>query len=361
MKRPRTFPLFLRGITAFAFLAFALPASAAPIRVAVAGEDPFVRSQDGVWTGLAIAIWEQAAAKNDWSFVYTGFPTQEEALRAVRSGAQDVLVGDVTITSELHKEVDFSQPFFRTGQQIMVLDSRPHTIGRLLNDLATWGHLKIFWYLAAGIAVFTLGVTLFERKHNPDFPKTWRDGLAEAFYYVISLALTGKSVYKGFPGLLGRLVLVFWMLLGVITVAYLTSSITSVMTMEKLESHIAGPQDLPGKRVGAVADTPAVTYLRNHDISFQLYPDMPGAVGALVRGQIDALVGDAPILQSYDFNHPKIPITEVGPIFSPLTYGFAMPIGSPVRVPLNRALLQLFESGALLELGQQYFGPIYHP
>lgn len=343
------------------FLALAASAAAGTIRVAVAGQDPFVQNRDGVWSGLAIATWERVAAANDWSFVYTGFPNGEEALQAVRAGAQDIAVGDITITSAAHKEVDFSLPYFRTGLQIMITDARPHTIGRLLDDLATWGHLKIFWYLAGGIAVFTIVVTLFERTHNPDFPKTWHEGLAEAFYYVISLALTGKSVYKGFPGVLGRLVLVGWMILGVITVAYLTSSITSVMTVEKIESHIAGPEDLPGKRVGAVTDTSAADYLHGHDIPYQTYPDMPRAVAALVDGHIDALVGDAPVLQYYDYSNPKIPITEVGPIFSPFNYGFALPVGSPLRRPLDAALLQLFESGTALELGRQYFGPTYRP
>lgn len=354
MKRLRLFALFLT-----AFGAGIAPASAGTIRAAVAGQDPFVKFQDGVWSGLAVETWEQVAAKNGWSFVYTGFPNEEKALEAIRTGTQDILIGDVTITSSVHKEVDFSQPFFRTGLQIMITDARPHTVGRLFDDLATWGHLKVFWYLAGGIAIFTIAVMLFERKHNPDFPKTWHEGAAEAFYYVISIALTGKSVYKGFPGMLGRLVLVGWMILGVITVAYLTSSITSVMTIEKIESHIAGPEDLPGKRVGAVADTLAVTYLRGHDITYRTYPDMPRAVAALVAGRIDAIVGDAPVLQYYDYSNPKIPITEVGPIFSPFNYGFAMPIESPLRRPVNAVLLQLFESGTLRDLVRDHFGPIY--
>jgi len=51
---------------ALACLALILPATAAPLRVAVAGVEPFVISEDGVWGGLSVDIWQKVAALNDW-------------------------------------------------------------------------------------------------------------------------------------------------------------------------------------------------------------------------------------------------------------------------------------------------------
>lgn len=348
-------------VAALLLLAAIFSASAEPLRVAVAGVEPFVKSEDGIWSGLSVDIWEKVASMNNWDYKYTGYPDEVSAVKALSRGEVDVVVAEVPISSDAMDYVEFSQPYFRAGLQIMIDGSRPHTLRRLFDDLNAWGHLKIFWGIGAVVLILTVIVTMFERRHNPDFPKTWPDGLAEAFYYVISLALTGKSTYKGFGGVLGRLMLVIWMLFGIITVAFLTSSITTAMTVEKIQSHINGPEDLPGHTVGAIRNGKAVAYLARHHIDASLYSNLDEAVQALLRGEVRAIVGSAPLLQYYDANHPKLPITEVGPVFAPYNYGFAFAPESPLRKPLNEGLLRLQESGVMFELGQKYFGSVYQP
>jgi polar amino acid transport system substrate-binding protein len=343
------------------FLAGLISTSAAPLRVAVAGVEPFVISTEGIWSGLSVDIWQKVAAMNNWDYEFVAYPDELSAVKAAGRGEVDVVVAEVPISSEGLKYVEFSQPYFRAGLQIMIDGSRPHTLRRLLEDLDAWGHLKIFWGICGIVVLLTVVVTLFERRHNPDFPKKWSDGFAEAFYYVISLALTGKSTYKGFPGVLGRLMLVVWMLFGIVTVAFLTSSITTAMTVEKLQSKINGPQDLPGHIVGAVKNGKAAAYLSRHHVDATLYSTLDEAVAGLLRGEVRAVVGAAPLLQYFDATHPKLPITEVGPVFSPYNYGFALTPGSALRQPLNAALLRLQESGVMFELGQKYFGTAYQP
>lgn len=346
---------------ALLLLALARVGAGEPLRVAVVNSEPFTMSQDGVWSGLSMDVWQKITELNGWNYKITSYPDGISALEAVALNAVDVVVADVPITSEGLKYVEFTQPYFRSGLQIMISDARPHTLGRLWEDLSTWEHLKIFWVIAGVVVVMTVGVTLFERRHNPDFPKAWHDGLAEAFYYVITLTLTGKSTYKGFPGVLGRLMLVAWTIFGVITVIFLTSTVTAAMTAEKLQSQIVGPQSLPGKVVGVVKETKALDYLSRHNIETNVYPSLEEAVKALLRGDVRALVGPAPILQYYDANHPELAITEVGPVFSPYNYGFALQPGSALRQPMNAALLRLQEDGTLFDLGRKYFGAVYQP
>lgn len=338
----------------------ALAHSAEPLRVAVAGEEPFV-VKGPPFSGVAVDVWEKIAAANAWTFQYTFFPTVDDGIQAVAAGKMDVLAGNVSITKDRLSQVEFSQPFFRSGFQIMVAEARPHSVARLGEDLLDITKMQVFWYVVGAVIALTVFVFLFERRHNPDFPKQRREGLAEAFYYVISLALTGKSTYKGFPGVLGRLVMVAWMILGIITVAYVTSSITSSMTLEKLGSRISGPQDLPGKTVAVVSGSTAAHYLRNKGVTIFPTADFASAVEAMIQHKADAVVDDAPVLQSYDFSHPELPITEVGPVFAPQNYGFALAIGSPLRMPLNQALLDLGESRALIGIFHEYFGSVYQP
>ena len=334
--------------------------SAESLRVAVAGEEPFV-VKGTPYSGVAVDVWEKIAAANSWAFTYTWFPTVDDGIQAVATGKMDVLAGNVGIIKDRLSHVEFTQPFFRSGLQIMVAEARPHSVARLGEDLLDIIKTEIFWYVAAAVVVLTVFVFLFESRHNPDFPKQKREGFAEAFYYVISLALTGKSTYKGFPGVLGRIVMVAWMILGIITVAYVTSSITSSMTLEKMGNRISGPQDLPGRTVAVVKGSTAEHYLSDKGITIFPVPDITAAVDALLRRKADAVVDDAPVLQSFDFSHPEIPITEVGPIFAPQNYGFALAIGSPLRIPFNRALLDLEESRSLTGIFREYFGSVYQP
>ncbi len=356
--KPRSYLIFfLCWIGFFA----SLSAQEAPLIIAVTANEPFTMHTGEAWTGPAIDLWEKIAELNKWSFRYAEYPTAEAALKAVTDGNSQVFVGDTSITSKRLALMDFSQPFFRSGLQIMVLEDRPHTFGRLFENLLQLGHLRILWIAAGVVVLFTVLVTFFERRHNPDFPKAWGEGLADAFYNVMSITLTGKSVYKGFPGVLGRLLLVGWMILGLFVVAYVTSSITTTMTVEQLQGHIHGPADLPGKTIAVLTGTSGEEYARDQGIQYLTYDSMTDAVNALMKQEVAAVVSDAPTLQYFDNQHPKIPITEVGPIFSPHNYGFALPKSSALRIPIDQVLVSLSESGFLHELGRRYFGEVFVP
>ncbi|MFZ4597013.1 MAG: transporter substrate-binding domain-containing protein [Terrimicrobiaceae bacterium] len=348
----------VKAAVAFAIvLAISSAFASEALRVGVAGEPPFVKWTDpGPPLGAAVEIWEKIATANSWTFSYRKFPSVSDGLAAVAAGEIDVLVGNTGITRARLAQVEFSQPFFRSGLQIMIPEARPHSVSRIWSDLAGLTRLEAFWYVVGAVVLLTIAVFLFERRHNPDFPKTRREGIAESFYYVVSLALTGKSVYKGFPGVLGRLVMVVWTILGLLTVAYVTSSITSAMTVEKLTSRVSGPQDLPGKTVAAIAGTTGADYLRENGVTTLPVDSLEEAVSSMLGGKAAAIVDDAPVLQMFDFGHPQLPITEVGPIFSPENYGFALAIGSPLRLPVNAALLELIESQDLSDILQRYMG-----
>ena len=130
------------------------------------------------------------------------------------------------------------------------------------------------------------------------------------------------------------------------------------MTANQIRSQINGPDGLPGKTVGTILGGAWGTYCRNANLDTQEFNNIDGAVQALVQRQIIAIVYDAPILRYYDNFHPELPITEVGPIFQEKKYGFALPMGSPLRRAVNEQLLELTENGTILRMNSKYFGDI---
>lgn len=347
-------------ILALAALALTSFASAEPLRVGVAGREPFV-SGNHPPEGIVVDLWEKIAAENSWSFKYVAVENTGAGLEAIASGSLDVLAGETPITRENLRRADFSQPYFHSGLQILVPDRPGSSAFRFFSDLAEMLRLEIFWFVASCVVLLTAFVFWFERRHNPDFPKEGKEGLAEAFYYVVTLALTGKSTYKGFPGVLGRVVMIVWIILGIVTVAYVTSSITSAMTVEKLKGKIAGPKDLPGHIVATPTGSEALVWLASHGISIHDSPGIEEAVAAMLAGDADAVVDDAAIVQTIDFKKPQIPVSTAGPIFSKVNLGFAFPVGSPLRIPFNEALARLEETGDLAKILTSYFGPDYQP
>jgi len=74
-------------------------------------------------------------------------------------------------------------------------------------------------------------LTFFDRRFDKSFPESWREGIAESFYTVMSVATSGKPAKRSnLFGWVGRIWQGLWLVCGVAVVAYVTSSVTSVMT-----------------------------------------------------------------------------------------------------------------------------------
>ena len=145
-------------------------------------------------------------------------------------------------------------------------------------------------------------------------------------------------------------------MVGVSVVAYITSTVTSVMTKQALRGTIHSVADLEGKTAGVVIKSLADQYCRESGIAADTFQTLDEAVEALIAGKVAAVVGDGLALEVYDHSHPKLPIDEVGPLFEKRRYGIGVPSGSPLRHKLNVVLTELAESGASDKLYAKYFG-----
>jgi polar amino acid transport system substrate-binding protein len=134
------------------------------------------------------------------------------------------------------------------------------------------------------------------------------------------------------------------LVVGVGAIAYITSSVTSVMTAVSIERGIHSLTDLPGKTVGVFTGSVAEDYVTELGIASRSYPDIDAAAEAMKAGNIDAIVGDAPILEHFAHNKPQENVAVVGNIFHPDKYGFAFPHNSELTRPVTLQILQLIET-----------------
>lgn len=338
-------------------ITFAQEVPPRPVTVGVYVSEPFVNKQAGeAFSGMAIDLWQNVAARLDLASQYIEYPNYRELVRAVAAGEVDAAVTNLTITENRAQIVDFTHPWFDAGLRIMVPDSSGANWSELVSHLGDAGHLAAYAWIVLVILAATLFLTVFDRRFDPAFPRHWHEGLAENFFQVISITTSGKSSRKNLFGWLGRIWQAFWLLFGIAVVAYVTSSITSVMTVAHITNNISGLADLQDKAVGARRGSVSEQFLKDRSIAVVPFDHLPEAVEALGQGQIAAIVGDSPVLEYFTHTHPHEPVDVVGSIFNPDKYGFAFPRDSDLVKPASVAILSLYESGEIAELKAKYFG-----
>jgi polar amino acid transport system substrate-binding protein len=240
--------------------------------------------------------------------------------------------------------------------QVMINEKHRGGFAELIRGLSEAGHLQVFVGGAVLLLLATIFLTLYDRRLDPAFHRSWTMGLSESFYHVVSMATAGKADHRPIiSGAVGNFVAALWLICGVTMIAYITSSITSVMTVNRIHSQINGPKDLAGKKVGTVTGSAAAAYCLTARLNTEEFPDIGGAVDALTKERVDAIVYNSWTLRYIDKQHPELPITEVGPLFELRKFGFGLPQGSLLRMPINLTLLRLSEGGYLKQIGSQYF------
>lgn len=337
----------------------AAPAAAQdePLIVGVHESPPFVSEEEGRFSGMAIDLWEYLAKELELEYRYVPFDTVSEMVNATAAGEVDVAVTNLTITETRAERIEFTQPWFDSGLRIMVNDSGSNGLWDLLRGLRDSGFLTAYAWLGFVVLAATFGYTLFDRHFDTSFPKRWRDGLAESFYSVMTIATSGKPpARKNLFGWFGRVWQGLWLVFGVIVVAFVTSSVTSVMTTLSLRGEIHSVADLGGRVIAVTDGSTAEEFAQAAGLAVVPFPNISRSADALLRGHVDAIIGDKPVLEYFANNHPAAPFSVVGAVFNPDKYGFGLPPQSPLRKPLTVEVIGAREDGTIRELAVQYFG-----
>lgn len=333
--------------------------SGAPKRLTIATRvvPPFVVEEDGHLSGFSIELWRHIERKIGVQSHFTTHPSVKALLADVKGGGADAGVAAISITSEREREMDFSQPIFDSGMQIMVRDQRRGNAGfDPLSILFSPALLKLLGVTLVLILLPAHLIWLVERKHEDGLfsgTEKYKEGIGRALWWSAScLAAQADEMPKSAAG---RVLAVCWMFGSVLFIAYFTAAVTTSLTVQQLTGTIAGPRDLPGKKVATTAGSTSAAYLRQEFVRPQEYPSIDEAIEALVKGRAEAVVYDSPVLLYYAAREGKGKVRVVGNIFRQEDYGIVFPRNSPYRKPVNAALLSLQEDGTYQELYDKWF------
>ncbi len=268
------------------------------VRVATRLVKPFVFEEKGQLTGFSVELWNEIATQLNVKFEFVVKPTVKELLDAVKSKDVDLGIAAISITAERELELDFSQPMFDAGLQILtpVQTSRTALVKSILANLFSSAVLPYILGVAIILVVIAHFVWLLERRHptgmlaHPEY----YPGIFETCWWAASTLATQADQMP--RAALARIFAVFWMFASVVFIAYFTAAVTSNLTLQQLRGEINGPQDLPGKRVASVRASTSIEYLRQHNVDAVEFAKVEEAFQALQESQVDAIVYDAPVL-----------------------------------------------------------------
>ncbi len=337
------------------------PIVANDLKVVTRNLEPFSFVEFNTRKGYAIELWSEIARHLNVKYDLKIASNAKEIIDLVGQNKCEVGVGALSVTSEREEIVDFSQPFFDSGLQILTVNNVDSNFTGVFNEFFKFflnlRFIVSFLLIMFFIVLISHLVWKYEHKKNPEmWPVNYKSGLWESFWWSISILLVGGADNKGPISVGGRLVAILWMILSIVFLSFVTASFTATMTLKSLKSEINGPNDLHGKNVATVKSSTSEVWLNDKGIIVSSYNDIEECIKALKQKKVQAIVYDAPILNYYSYKLKDNTITIAGPIFNRQNYAFALPENSNLREKINRVLLLLNENGFCKDLKIKWFG-----
>jgi ABC-type amino acid transport substrate-binding protein len=181
-----------------------------------------------------------------------------------------------------------------------------------------------------------------------------RQGIGMGVWWSTIMLLGHKGVIP--VSTLGRTLAACAMLLSILLLSLLTGVIASVLTVHQLDTGIYHPSDLTNVRVVTVASSTSAEYLRRRRVAFETRPTAEAVLQAAAEGEADAAVYDDALLK-YLANSGFAETIQILPIsFHTQEYAIALRPNSPLRKPLNEAMLRYRASDGWEELTYRYLG-----
>lgn len=329
------------------------------IRVVTQQVEPLVLYQNREYSGFSIEVFDAIAEEIGLEYSIYSVNSIAKMLDDIKRGQADIATAALGITSDREEVLEFSHPYYETGLQIMIpqKESSISTIPKAILQIIFSKEVLFIFLFFFGVLLISAHIIWFaERKDNEDFPDKYWNGIGIAIWWAAVTVTTvgyGDKTPKGVPG---RVFGLIWIFAGYFAFSYFTATVTSTVTLQEIESNIRGVDDLYGKEVATVSSSAAEYYLLENGINPNTFNTIDDAVDLLLKGDIDAIVYDAPVLQYYasDEGYGKVDVT--GNVFQQQAYGFALPKGSQLRKDINLGYLKLVESGEYKQIQNRWFG-----
>lgn len=317
---------------------------------------PFVTVDgDGRPHGLSIDLWESLVADPRFG----GMPRYRwvvtdlaDCVEGVADHRYDAAVAALTTRAERSAQVDFTHPFHVSGLAIAVKTQEGTSLRALTRGMLSPAFLAALSALLILLAVPGTLVWLAERRRNPQFPGDPIPGIGAGLWWsAVTMSTVGYGD-KAPVSAIGRFVAIAWMFASLVLISSVTASLTSSMTTTAQDATVIGPKDLPKRKVATVTHATAEGWLTRQGGTPVTFATLDEALIALEKSEVEAVVHDALILEHRSARRRGL--TVVPGVFQRQDYAILLPIGSPLRMPLNRAIHHHLDENLIIPLVERY-------
>jgi polar amino acid transport system substrate-binding protein len=333
------------------------------VSVAAASCPPFVIVEDGEFSGLAIYLWQEVAAKIGLQYDITEYAIGDMLTAISENRDQrtaDIGMSCLSVTVERERIIDFSHSFYETYIGIAV---KERGLGDAIIGIAT--NPAVLKVLA--LIVLTAGLVgaiffALERHINPKLYSMSRNSgkILEAFIVGILFITRGPINFYEFKTLSARSLAAVLAIGGTFFIAAFTAVLASAFTLANLRTQVTGLQDLANVRVGALQSSTSSEFLQRNGIAHESRVDLETLITDLDGGRLDAIVADESFLRfalMQGKSQGKYRDLSVLPYeFDSQNYGFALAEGGELLEEVNLALLEIRRTPEWKGMVRRYVG-----
>ena len=320
------------------------------LQIGVSGSPPFVIEQDGVLSGISVEIWKDVAERLEQPYKFVVQPNTNANVEAVADGSVDLAIGPISITPTrlANPKIDFTQPYYHGYEGLLIPQKPPGLITRL-RPFIGWAALSSVGILITLLFIFGNLIWLAERRKNTEqFPRHYFHGVGNGMWFGLVTLTTVGYGDRAPLSRSGRIIAGVWMVISLVAVSSITAGLASAFTLSLAEiapSAIREKADLRGKKIAVVEGTTSLRWGKLYEINAFLTKDLNGAIKVLNQGKVEGIIFDEAPLRHYLKQNRKSKLKLANFPLAIQTYGFVLPMGSPLRNQLNIELLDMERNG----------------
>lgn len=323
------------------------------LKVGVIEIPPFVIKQGKIYTGIAVDLWNEIAARLKVKSEFIDLPSTDtkKAFDALERREVDVLVAPLSVEPSRYKKADFTFPFFLDK---VVLVSHKGYFHNLVVFIKTF----VFSIGAVLFALFLLYVIyihlfwFFERLRSKKIPDAYIKGISNLFWTHV---LIGQ--HEQIPRSLGgKMAILIQKTATFVILIFLNAGIISFLTafVVKYEGPVQKLSDLENVQVGAIKDSKPYEVAINAGLRVVPFESLKEGVEALDQGKIKSFVVDFSEIESYMSENAIVNLDVSDFNLRWDLYSFATPIGSSLTRKVNDIILDLRDDGIPQRIARSY-------
>ena len=327
-------------------------AVAAPLKVGVSGEPPFVERAGDKLGGISLTIWREIAGVNNFDYQLVPQANAQANLDALAAGELDVAIGPITITPQRIAQpgFEFTQPYFYAEEAVLVPRERANVLERLRPLFGVAALSSVGLLLVSLFAVGNL-IWLAERRSNhSQFPRHYLHGLGNAMWFALVTLTTVGYGDRAPVSKTGRAITAVWMVISLIAVSSITAGLASAFTLalsRNSRAPITNPAQLRGAVIAVVRGTTSELWADRMGAKSLVSENLKQAIDLVEQKRAEGVIYDRPALRYFIAQNPKTDL-QIAPFdLASQTYGFAVRSGSPLRRPINVTVMSMHQVGEI--------------